>query len=157
MLKSSGLKIPGRGPKHSSPVGRTSAGGSSSPVVPKDSKLLPPSLPVENIRNFCLPAICCDHRKWLRPFICVNDSVEHSCIRLYTKLFSLALSLSVYTKISNATVFPVSFQQFGWVPVKIMCIYIFIHTFTQRDFSLCYVWQLFTSNFRVLYSFSLVN
>uniref|UniRef100_A0A7N6A531 CAP-Gly domain-containing protein n=1 Tax=Anabas testudineus TaxID=64144 RepID=A0A7N6A531_ANATE len=42
MLKSSGLKIPGRGPKHSSPVGRTSAGGTSSPVVPKDSKLLPP-------------------------------------------------------------------------------------------------------------------
>uniref|UniRef100_A0A667WNE2 CAP-Gly domain containing linker protein 2 n=1 Tax=Myripristis murdjan TaxID=586833 RepID=A0A667WNE2_9TELE len=40
MLKSSGLKIPGRGPKHSSPVGRTSAGGTSSPVVPKDSKLL---------------------------------------------------------------------------------------------------------------------
>uniref|UniRef100_A0A673B9X9 CAP-Gly domain-containing protein n=1 Tax=Sphaeramia orbicularis TaxID=375764 RepID=A0A673B9X9_9TELE len=36
MLKSSGLKIPGRGPKHSSPVGRTSAGGTSSPVVPKD-------------------------------------------------------------------------------------------------------------------------
>uniref|UniRef100_A0A8D3AV18 CAP-Gly domain-containing protein n=1 Tax=Scophthalmus maximus TaxID=52904 RepID=A0A8D3AV18_SCOMX len=44
MLKSSGLKIPGRGPKHSSPVGRTSAGGTSSPVVPKDSEL-PPSLP----------------------------------------------------------------------------------------------------------------
>uniref|UniRef100_A0A7N6A8N5 CAP-Gly domain-containing protein n=1 Tax=Anabas testudineus TaxID=64144 RepID=A0A7N6A8N5_ANATE len=44
MLKSSGLKIPGRGPKHSSPVGRTSAGGTSSPVVPKDSKLLPPQL-----------------------------------------------------------------------------------------------------------------
>ncbi|TWW75215.1 hypothetical protein D4764_14G0012180 [Takifugu flavidus] len=38
MLKSSGLKIPGRGPKHSSPMGRTSAGGTSSPVVPKDSK-----------------------------------------------------------------------------------------------------------------------
>uniref|UniRef100_A0A3Q3GL75 CAP-GLY domain containing linker protein 2 n=1 Tax=Labrus bergylta TaxID=56723 RepID=A0A3Q3GL75_9LABR len=37
MLKSSGLKIPGRGPKHSSPVGRSSAGGTSSPVVPKDS------------------------------------------------------------------------------------------------------------------------
>ena len=35
MLKSSGLKIPGRGPKHSSPVGRTSAG---SAAVPKDSK-----------------------------------------------------------------------------------------------------------------------
>uniref|UniRef100_A0A3Q3RG20 CAP-GLY domain containing linker protein 2 n=1 Tax=Mastacembelus armatus TaxID=205130 RepID=A0A3Q3RG20_9TELE len=33
MLKSSGLKIPGRGPKHSSPVGRTSAGGTSSPVA----------------------------------------------------------------------------------------------------------------------------
>lgn len=38
MLKSSGLKIPGRGPKHASPVGRTSAGGTSSPAVPKDSK-----------------------------------------------------------------------------------------------------------------------
>ncbi|AWO99680.1 putative CAP-Gly domain-containing linker protein 2 [Scophthalmus maximus] len=38
MLKSSGLKIPGRGPKHSSPVGRTSAGGTSSPVVPKDKR-----------------------------------------------------------------------------------------------------------------------
>uniref|UniRef100_A0A669ES25 CAP-Gly domain containing linker protein 2 n=1 Tax=Oreochromis niloticus TaxID=8128 RepID=A0A669ES25_ORENI len=36
MLKSSGLKIPGRGAKHSSPVGRTSAGGTSSPVAPKD-------------------------------------------------------------------------------------------------------------------------
>uniref|UniRef100_A0A3Q1FFM5 CAP-GLY domain containing linker protein 2 n=1 Tax=Acanthochromis polyacanthus TaxID=80966 RepID=A0A3Q1FFM5_9TELE len=41
MLKSSGLKIPGRGPKHSSPVGRTSAGGTSSPIAPKDSKSLP--------------------------------------------------------------------------------------------------------------------
>uniref|UniRef100_A0A8C9XNZ3 CAP-Gly domain containing linker protein 2 n=1 Tax=Sander lucioperca TaxID=283035 RepID=A0A8C9XNZ3_SANLU len=38
MLKSSGLKIPGRGTKHSSPVGRTSAGGTSSPLVPRDSK-----------------------------------------------------------------------------------------------------------------------
>ncbi|XP_068188278.1 CAP-Gly domain-containing linker protein 2 isoform X2 [Antennarius striatus] len=37
MLKSSGLKIPGRGPKHSSPVGRTSVGGASSPVVPKEN------------------------------------------------------------------------------------------------------------------------
>lgn len=62
MLKSSGLKIPGRGTKHSSPVGRTSAGGTSSPLVPRDSKY---------------------HRKCLRPFICVNDSVEHSCIRLH--------------------------------------------------------------------------
>ncbi|XP_031682690.1 CAP-Gly domain-containing linker protein 2-like [Oncorhynchus kisutch] len=34
MLKSSGLKIPGRGPKHSpGPVGRTSAGGSASGTV----------------------------------------------------------------------------------------------------------------------------
>uniref|UniRef100_A0AAQ6A5W6 CAP-Gly domain-containing protein n=1 Tax=Amphiprion ocellaris TaxID=80972 RepID=A0AAQ6A5W6_AMPOC len=41
MLKSSGLKIPGRGPKHSSPVGRTSAGGTSSPIAPKDSKSFP--------------------------------------------------------------------------------------------------------------------
>uniref|UniRef100_A0A7N8XQE0 CAP-GLY domain containing linker protein 2 n=1 Tax=Mastacembelus armatus TaxID=205130 RepID=A0A7N8XQE0_9TELE len=45
MLKSSGLKIPGRGPKHSSPVGRTSAGGTSSPVVPKDSKPTKPQAP----------------------------------------------------------------------------------------------------------------
>uniref|UniRef100_A0A3Q0RZ97 CAP-Gly domain containing linker protein 2 n=1 Tax=Amphilophus citrinellus TaxID=61819 RepID=A0A3Q0RZ97_AMPCI len=43
MLKSSGLKIPGRGAKHSSPVGRTSAGGTSSPVAPKDNNsFLPP-------------------------------------------------------------------------------------------------------------------
>ncbi|XP_058483335.1 CAP-Gly domain-containing linker protein 2 isoform X3 [Solea solea] len=45
MLKSSGLKIPGRGPKHSSPMGRGSAGGTSSPVVPKENnplKLTPP-------------------------------------------------------------------------------------------------------------------
>jgi len=45
MLKSTGLKIPGRGPKHSSPVGRASAGGTSSPVIPKDSKSLPPDPP----------------------------------------------------------------------------------------------------------------
>uniref|UniRef100_A0A673L7K0 CAP-Gly domain-containing linker protein 2-like n=1 Tax=Sinocyclocheilus rhinocerous TaxID=307959 RepID=A0A673L7K0_9TELE len=38
MLKSSGLKIPGRGPKHSSPVGRTTAGPSTSPAAQKDSK-----------------------------------------------------------------------------------------------------------------------
>ncbi|XP_054902565.1 CAP-Gly domain-containing linker protein 2 isoform X2 [Poeciliopsis prolifica] len=37
MLKSSGLKIPGRGAKHSSPVGRSSVGGTSSPVATKDS------------------------------------------------------------------------------------------------------------------------
>ncbi|KAL6463431.1 hypothetical protein MHYP_G00278220 [Metynnis hypsauchen] len=37
MLKSSGLKIPGRGPKHSSPVGRTAAGPSSCPTAPKDN------------------------------------------------------------------------------------------------------------------------
>ncbi|XP_030010039.1 CAP-Gly domain-containing linker protein 2 isoform X2 [Sphaeramia orbicularis] len=47
MLKSSGLKIPGRGPKHSSPVGRTSAGGTSSPVVPKDSIPLKPTTPTK--------------------------------------------------------------------------------------------------------------
>uniref|UniRef100_A0A7N9B209 CAP-GLY domain containing linker protein 2 n=1 Tax=Mastacembelus armatus TaxID=205130 RepID=A0A7N9B209_9TELE len=47
MLKSSGLKIPGRGPKHSSPVGRTSAGGTSSPVVPKDSTPLKPTTPTK--------------------------------------------------------------------------------------------------------------
>ncbi|XP_069002029.1 CAP-Gly domain-containing linker protein 2 isoform X1 [Embiotoca jacksoni] len=45
MLKSSGLKIPGRGPKHSSPVGRTSAGGTSSPVAPKDGPPLKPTTP----------------------------------------------------------------------------------------------------------------
>uniref|UniRef100_A0A3B1K675 CAP-Gly domain containing linker protein 2 n=1 Tax=Astyanax mexicanus TaxID=7994 RepID=A0A3B1K675_ASTMX len=37
MLKSSGLKIPGRGPKHSSPAGRTTTGQSSSPAAPKDN------------------------------------------------------------------------------------------------------------------------
>ncbi|XP_044227449.1 CAP-Gly domain-containing linker protein 2 isoform X4 [Thunnus albacares] len=47
MLKSSGLKIPGRGPKHSSPVGRTSAGGTSSPVVPKDNAPLKPITPTK--------------------------------------------------------------------------------------------------------------
>uniref|UniRef100_A0A3B4U0I4 CAP-Gly domain containing linker protein 2 n=1 Tax=Seriola dumerili TaxID=41447 RepID=A0A3B4U0I4_SERDU len=47
MLKSSGLKIPGRGPKHSSPVGRTSAGGTSSPVVPKDNTPLKPTTPTK--------------------------------------------------------------------------------------------------------------
>uniref|UniRef100_A0A8C4H9Q2 CAP-Gly domain-containing protein n=1 Tax=Dicentrarchus labrax TaxID=13489 RepID=A0A8C4H9Q2_DICLA len=47
MLKSSGLKIPGRGPKHSSPVGRTSAGGTSSPVVPKDNCPLKPTTPTK--------------------------------------------------------------------------------------------------------------
>ncbi|KAM9846750.1 CAP-Gly domain-containing linker protein 2 [Aulostomus maculatus] len=46
MLKSSGLKIPGRGPKHSSPVGRTSAGGTSSPV-PKDNTPLKASTPTK--------------------------------------------------------------------------------------------------------------
>ncbi|XP_017284681.1 CAP-Gly domain-containing linker protein 2 isoform X2 [Kryptolebias marmoratus] len=45
MLKSSGLKIPGRGAKHSSPVGRTSVGGTSSPVAPKDSTPLKPITP----------------------------------------------------------------------------------------------------------------
>ncbi|KAM8899083.1 CAP-Gly domain-containing linker protein 2 isoform 2-T2 [Spinachia spinachia] len=42
MLKSSGLKIPGRGPKHSSPVGRT-----SSPVLPKDNTPLKPTTPTK--------------------------------------------------------------------------------------------------------------
>uniref|UniRef100_A0A8C5HNQ9 CAP-Gly domain-containing protein n=1 Tax=Gouania willdenowi TaxID=441366 RepID=A0A8C5HNQ9_GOUWI len=47
MLKSSGLKIPGRGPKNSSPVGRSSVGGTCSPVAPKDGKSLPaPDLPI---------------------------------------------------------------------------------------------------------------
>uniref|UniRef100_A0A669D6N5 CAP-Gly domain containing linker protein 2 n=1 Tax=Oreochromis niloticus TaxID=8128 RepID=A0A669D6N5_ORENI len=54
MLKSSGLKIPGRGAKHSSPVGRTSAGGTSSPVAPKDSKSLPSPDPMENKRSAAL-------------------------------------------------------------------------------------------------------
>ncbi|MEQ2189464.1 hypothetical protein GOODEAATRI_025584 [Goodea atripinnis] len=44
MLKSSGLKIPGRGAKHSSPVGRTSVGGISSPVAPKDRYISVPHL-----------------------------------------------------------------------------------------------------------------
>ncbi|XP_061606675.1 CAP-Gly domain-containing linker protein 2 [Phyllopteryx taeniolatus] len=43
MLKSSGLKIPGRGPKHSSPMGRS--GTSSSPVPPKDNTPVKPSTP----------------------------------------------------------------------------------------------------------------
>ncbi|XP_076017576.1 CAP-Gly domain-containing linker protein 2 [Genypterus blacodes] len=47
MLKSSGLKIPGRGPKHSSPVGRTSTGGTSSPVIPKDNTPLKPTTPTK--------------------------------------------------------------------------------------------------------------
>ncbi|XP_047234702.1 CAP-Gly domain-containing linker protein 2 isoform X2 [Girardinichthys multiradiatus] len=47
MLKSSGLKIPGRGAKHSSPVGRTSVGGISSPVAPKDSTPLKPITPAK--------------------------------------------------------------------------------------------------------------
>lgn len=42
MLKSSGLKIPGRGPKHSSPMGRSAT--SCSPVPLKDSKSRPPPL-----------------------------------------------------------------------------------------------------------------
>ncbi|XP_056602435.1 CAP-Gly domain-containing linker protein 2 isoform X1 [Triplophysa dalaica] len=37
VLKSSGLKIPGRGPKHASPVGRTTAAPSTSPAAQKDS------------------------------------------------------------------------------------------------------------------------
>ncbi|XP_057177680.1 CAP-Gly domain-containing linker protein 2 isoform X2 [Triplophysa rosa] len=37
VLKSSGLKIPGRGPKHASPVGRTTAAPSTSPASQKDS------------------------------------------------------------------------------------------------------------------------
>ncbi|XP_061596270.1 CAP-Gly domain-containing linker protein 2 isoform X2 [Cololabis saira] len=47
MLKSSGLKIPGRGPKHSSPVGRTSTGGTSSPIAPKDGTPVKPGPPVK--------------------------------------------------------------------------------------------------------------
>ncbi|XP_049598441.1 CAP-Gly domain-containing linker protein 2 isoform X2 [Syngnathus scovelli] len=43
MLKSSGLKIPGRGPKHSSPMGRSAT--SSSPVPPKDNAPVKPSTP----------------------------------------------------------------------------------------------------------------
>ncbi|XP_077595959.1 CAP-Gly domain-containing linker protein 2 isoform X2 [Stigmatopora nigra] len=43
MLKTSGLKIPGRGPKHSSPMGRS--GTSSSPVPPKDSAPAKPGTP----------------------------------------------------------------------------------------------------------------
>uniref|UniRef100_A0A8C4ZI73 CAP-Gly domain-containing protein n=1 Tax=Gadus morhua TaxID=8049 RepID=A0A8C4ZI73_GADMO len=47
MLKSSGLKIPGRGPKHSGPVGRTSAGAVSGPVIPKDNVPLKPITPTK--------------------------------------------------------------------------------------------------------------
>ncbi|XP_062392131.1 CAP-Gly domain-containing linker protein 2 [Sardina pilchardus] len=45
MLKSSGLKIPGRGPKHSSPVGRTTAGSSSGPAAQKDNPPHKPTTP----------------------------------------------------------------------------------------------------------------
>ncbi|RVE64159.1 hypothetical protein OJAV_G00143510 [Oryzias javanicus] len=45
MLKSSGLKIPGRGAKHSSPMGRSSVGGTSSPVAPKEGAPLKPVTP----------------------------------------------------------------------------------------------------------------
>ncbi|XP_063060086.1 CAP-Gly domain-containing linker protein 2 isoform X2 [Engraulis encrasicolus] len=45
MLKSSGLKIPGRGPKHSSPVGRTTAGPSSGPTAQKDNTPHKPTTP----------------------------------------------------------------------------------------------------------------
>ncbi|XP_051552039.1 CAP-Gly domain-containing linker protein 2-like isoform X3 [Myxocyprinus asiaticus] len=45
VLKSSGLKIPGRGPKHSSPMGRTTAGPSTSPAAQKDSCLYKPTPP----------------------------------------------------------------------------------------------------------------
>uniref|UniRef100_A0A3P9JER6 CAP-GLY domain containing linker protein 2 n=1 Tax=Oryzias latipes TaxID=8090 RepID=A0A3P9JER6_ORYLA len=45
MLKSSGLKVPSRGAKHSSPVGRSSVGGTSSPVAPKDGAPLKPVPP----------------------------------------------------------------------------------------------------------------
>uniref|UniRef100_A0A1A8P317 CAP-GLY domain containing linker protein 2 n=1 Tax=Nothobranchius rachovii TaxID=451742 RepID=A0A1A8P317_9TELE len=47
MLKSSGVKIPGRGAKHSSPMGRSSVGGTSSPVAPKDSTPLKPITPIK--------------------------------------------------------------------------------------------------------------
>lgn len=60
MLKSSGLKIPGRGAKHSSPVGRTSVGGTSSPVIPKDSELLPSPDPI--------PVVTSHHRMWVETF-----------------------------------------------------------------------------------------
>lgn len=132
MLKSSGLKIPGRGPKHSSPVGRTSGGGTSSPVVPKDSKLLPPSDPVENIRNVFLPVISTHHRKQLEPFICVNDSVEHSCIRLHAHgswevFFFNFIFQCVYEDLQCNFFFLVGFQQFGWMPHSpFQIIYIFI-------------------------------
>lgn len=45
MLKSSGLKIPGRGPKHSSPVGRTSAGSNAVTVGPKENSPHKPTTP----------------------------------------------------------------------------------------------------------------
>uniref|UniRef100_A0A1A8BQ18 CAP-GLY domain containing linker protein 2 n=1 Tax=Nothobranchius kadleci TaxID=1051664 RepID=A0A1A8BQ18_NOTKA len=47
MLKSSGVKIPGRGAKHSSPMGRSSVGGTFSPVAPKDSTPLKPITPIK--------------------------------------------------------------------------------------------------------------
>ncbi|KAF7206725.1 CAP-Gly domain-containing linker protein 2 isoform X2 [Nothobranchius furzeri] len=47
MLKSSGVKIPGRGAKHSSPMGRSSVGGTFSPIAPKDSTPLKPITPIK--------------------------------------------------------------------------------------------------------------
>ncbi|XP_055082402.1 CAP-Gly domain-containing linker protein 2 [Periophthalmus magnuspinnatus] len=44
-VKSSGLRMPGRAPKHSGQVVRSSTGGSSSPVVPKESTPLKPLTP----------------------------------------------------------------------------------------------------------------
>ncbi|XP_072303067.1 CAP-Gly domain-containing linker protein 2 isoform X2 [Eucyclogobius newberryi] len=41
-IKSSGLRMPGRGPKHSNQLGRCATGGSSSPVVLKESSPLKP-------------------------------------------------------------------------------------------------------------------
>ncbi|TSP36107.1 CAP-Gly domain-containing linker protein 2 [Bagarius yarrelli] len=48
MLKSSGLKIPGRGPKHSSPVGRTTTGPPSSPAIQKDNVSHKQPLPAQS-------------------------------------------------------------------------------------------------------------
>ncbi|XP_033955040.2 CAP-Gly domain-containing linker protein 2-like [Pseudochaenichthys georgianus] len=47
MLKSSGLKIPGRGPKHASPSPGGGPGRTSSPVPPKDNTPLKPTTPTK--------------------------------------------------------------------------------------------------------------
>lgn len=114
MLKSSGLKIPGRGPKHSSPVGRTSAGGTSSPGIPKDSKSLPPSEPTgKKLHSGLLIS-----GSGLRLFVLVSQ--ESTAVFDYTlteagKCF-LRLDLTVCLQKSPVLRFIFSCERFGEVP-----------------------------------------